>query len=64
LSNNKAVLFDSSIALVDDAPHLLDEAKLKGLICTGLRRPWNKNTEHPLFDSLEEVLKFLLKRTA
>src|SRR4030042_6048137 len=62
LSNNKAVLFDSSIAIIDDAPYLLDEAKQKGLICSGLRRPWNKNTEHPLFDSLEEVFEFLLKR--
>ena len=64
LSNNKAVLFDSSIAIIDDAPYLLDEAKQKGLICSGLRRPWNKNTEHPLFDSLEEVLEFLLKITS
>jgi phosphoglycolate phosphatase-like HAD superfamily hydrolase len=61
LSNNKTILFDSSMAIVDDAPHLLDEAKQKGLICTGLRWPWNKNTEHSLFDSLEEVLKFLLE---
>jgi len=62
LSNNKTVLFDSSIAIVDDAPHLLDEAKQKGLICTGLLHPWNKNTGHPLFGSLEEVLEFLLKK--
>jgi hypothetical protein len=62
LSNNKTVLFDSSIAIVDDAPHLLDEAKQKGLICTGLLHPWNKNTGHPLFGTLEEVLEFLLKK--
>jgi phosphoglycolate phosphatase-like HAD superfamily hydrolase len=61
LSNNKAVLFDSSIAIVDDAPYLLDEAKNKGLICTGLRHPWNRNTEHHLFDSLEEIFDFLHK---
>ena len=59
LSSNKAVLFDSSIAIVDDAPHLLDEAKKNGLICTGLLHPWNKHTEHPLFKSLEEIFDYL-----
>jgi phosphoglycolate phosphatase-like HAD superfamily hydrolase len=63
LSSDKTVLFESSRAIVDDAPHILDEAKQKGLICTGLRYPWNKHTEHPLFGSLEEVLEFILKRT-
>jgi len=62
LSNNKTVLFDSCIAIIDDAPQTLDEAKQKGLICTGLRFPWNKYTEHSLFDSLEEVLEFLFKK--
>ncbi|MBE0426772.1 MAG: hypothetical protein IBX72_09005 [Nitrospirae bacterium] len=61
LSNDKTILFDTCRAIVDDAPHLLDEAKKKGLICTGLLRPWNKNSEHPLFNSLEEVLDYLLK---
>lgn len=61
LSNDKTILFDSSIAIVDDAPNILDEAKQKGLICTGLHCPWNKHTEHPLFSSLEEVSEFLLK---
>lgn len=61
LSYDKTVLFNSSCAIVDDAPSLLDHARQKGLICTGLRYPWNKNTEHPLFDSLEGVLEFLLK---
>lgn len=62
LCHDKTVLFDTSCALVDDAPILLDKAKQKGLICTGLRYPWNKHTEHPLFNSLEEVLEFLLKK--
>jgi hypothetical protein len=60
LSYNKAILFDSSNAIVDDSPNLLDEAKQKGLICSGLRYPWNKDTDHALFQSLEEVLDFLL----
>jgi hypothetical protein len=61
LSYNKAILFDSSRAIVDDSPHLLVEAKKKGLICTGLIYPWNKNTDHPLFNSLEEISEFLLR---
>jgi len=61
LSHDKSILFDSSVAVVDDAPGLLDEARKKGLICTGLRYPWNKHTGHPLFDSLEEIYKFLLQ---
>ncbi|MEW6003316.1 MAG: hypothetical protein AB1638_11825 [Nitrospirota bacterium] len=61
LSHDKTVLFDSSCAIVDDAPVLLDKAKQRGLIRAGLRYPWNKNTEHPLFNSLEEILEFLLK---
>jgi len=61
LSYNKAILFDSCNAIVDDSPHLLDEAKQKGLICTGLKYPWNSQTVHPLFNSLEEVSEFLLE---
>ena len=61
LSYNKAILFDSCTAIVDDSPHLLDKARKMGLICTGLRYPWNKNTSHALFQSLEEVLEFLLR---
>lgn len=61
LSHDKSILFDSSIAIVDDAPYLLDKAKQKGLIRTGLRYPWNRHTGHPLFDSLEDISGFLLK---
>jgi hypothetical protein len=61
LSYNKAILFDSSNALIDDSPHLLDEAQQKGLICTGLSYPWNRHTNHPLFQSLDEILEFLLR---
>jgi hypothetical protein len=61
LSYNKAVLFDSSIAIVDVNPQLLDEAKQKGLVCTGLCFPWNRKSGHHLFDSLDKILKFLLK---
>ncbi|NWF52078.1 MAG: hypothetical protein HXY47_03245 [Nitrospirae bacterium] len=62
LCHDKTILFDGSCcALVDDAPILLDKARQKGIICTGLRYPWNKHTEHPLFNSLEDVLNFLLE---
>jgi hypothetical protein len=62
LSHDKTVLFESSRALVDDAPTLLDKATQKGLLCAGLRYSWNKQTEHPLFNSLEEISEFLLKK--
>jgi hypothetical protein len=62
LCQDKTILFDGSCALVDDAPILLDKAKQNGIICTGLRYPWNKHTERPLFNSLEEVLNFLLDK--
>ena len=61
ISNDKTVLFDISDAIIDDAPTLLDEAKNKGLIRTGLRYPWNKLVEHPLFECLEDVLQYLLQ---
>ncbi len=61
LSNDKTVLFDSCRAIVDDAPHILDEGKDKGLICTGLLCPWNRNSKHRLFNSLEDVLDYLLR---
>jgi len=61
LTNDKTLLFKNCVAIVDDAPHILDEAKKSGLICTGLKWPWNKNTEHALFNNLEEVLYFILE---
>ena len=60
LSYNKTILFDSCNAIVDDSPHLLDEARKKGLICAGLLYPWNSQTDYPLFDSLEEISEFIL----
>jgi hypothetical protein len=61
LSYNKAILFDSSSAIVDDSPYLLDEAKNNGLICSGLLYPWNIETDYPLFNTLEEISEFILE---
>ena len=61
LSNDKTVLFDNCGAIVDDAPYLLDEAKNKGLVSTGLLWPWNMNSKHRLFITLEEILDYLLE---
>jgi phosphoglycolate phosphatase-like HAD superfamily hydrolase len=61
ISHDKTVLFDTSDAIIDDAPKLLDEAKNRGLICTGLRYPWNKHLDHPLFESLEDILEYVLR---
>ena len=60
LIRNKTVLFDSCSALIDDAPYLLEEAKRHNLVRAGLLHPWNRHSGHPLFDSLEQVLEFLL----
>lgn len=61
ISHDKTVLFDACDAIVDDAPKLLNEARNRGLICTGLRYPWNEHLEHSLFDSLEDILRYLLQ---
>lgn len=61
LTNDKTLLFNNCVAVVDDAPHILDDAKRRDLICTGLEWPWNKASNHKLFKTLEEVLSYLLK---
>jgi hypothetical protein len=59
LSNDKSVLFHDLFAVVDDSPSVLDKAKTAGIVRVGLRCPWNKNTDHPLFDNLPEILACL-----
>lgn len=61
LTNDKTLLFNDCVAVVDDAPHILDEAKRENLICTGLEWPWNRNSGHILFKTLEDVLDFLIR---
>jgi len=59
LSNDKSILFSDLCAVVDDSPSVLDKAKTAGIVRVGLRKPWNKDTDHPLFDTLPEILTFL-----
>jgi hypothetical protein len=63
LSNDKSVLFNDCWAIVDDSPSTLQKAKLAGIIRTGLRFPWNEQEDHPLFDSLHEILDYLIKKS-
>jgi len=59
LSNDKSILFHDLYAVVDDSPSVLDKARAAGIIRAGLRCPWNADTDHPLFDSLPEILIYL-----
>jgi len=59
LSNDKSIIFKDLCAVVDDSPSVLDRAKDAGIVRVGLRRPWNKETGHPLFETLEEILAYL-----
>lgn len=61
LSNDKSVLFRDLLAIIDDSPLVLDKARAAGIIRAGLRCPWNTNSDHPLFDSLPEILAYLDK---
>ena len=58
---DKSVLFDNHHAIVDDDPLTLDKAISKGLIATGLKFAWNKNSNHTLFLRLTDVLEHLNK---
>ena len=59
LSNDKTVLFDDCLAVVDDSPFVLEKAAWSGVIGTGLKMPWNMDTVYPLFDNLTNVLRYL-----
>jgi hypothetical protein len=56
---DKTVLFGDHQAIVDDSAELLDKAATKGLITSGLRYPWNRNSRHSLFENLSDVLAYL-----
>jgi hypothetical protein len=59
LSNDKSILFKDLCAVVDDSPSVLDKAKAANIVRVGLRCPWNKDTDHPLFDTLPEILAYI-----
>ncbi len=60
---DKAMLFDDHHVIVDDSVELLDKAAAKGLITTGLRYSWNRDSNHCLFENLSDVIVYLHKRT-
>ena len=59
LSHDKSVLFEDSWAIVDDSPITLEKAKNFGIVRAGLRTPWNREDDHPLFDNLMGVLGYV-----
>ncbi|MDR2018108.1 MAG: hypothetical protein LBQ00_04440 [Syntrophobacterales bacterium] len=59
LSYDKTVLFDDCFGIVDDSPLILGKAYEAGIMGTGLKMPWNKYKDYPLFDSLTEVSLFV-----
>jgi len=59
LSHDKSVLFGGSWAIIDDSPVTLQKAAEFGIVRAGLRTPWNRQDNHPLFDNLTEVLGYI-----
>jgi hypothetical protein len=59
---DKTVLFDDHHVIVDDSAELLNKAAAKGLITAGLRYPWNRDSDHCLFENLSEILMYLNAR--
>ena len=62
LSNDKTVLFDDCVAVVDDSPFILSKAADAGIIGTGLKMPWNEHDGYSLFGSLTEILQYIEER--
>ena len=62
LSYDKTVLFTECWGIVDDSPVTLEKAKMAGIVRTGLVNPWNEQEDHPLFDSLTQILSYLLEQ--
>jgi 5'(3')-deoxyribonucleotidase len=64
LSYDKTVLIDATCyAVVDDAPHILENATEKGVIAAGLLFPWNRNFRnngYKLCNNLDEILRHIL----
>jgi hypothetical protein len=66
LSQDKTVLFSAPVdVVVDDAPPVLEAAKRRNAITTGLLFPWNRSfggNGHRLFLNLDEVLEYIVCR--
>jgi len=67
LSFDKTVLIDNDChAVVDDAPHILENAAERGVPAAGLLFPWNKNFRNngfKLCTNLDEILRHILNGT-
>lgn len=61
VGHDKTKLFDANDAVVDDDVETLNKAADKKLVRAGLRYSWNKDSGHPLFENLNEVLGYLEK---
>jgi hypothetical protein len=59
LSNDKTVLFDDCVAVIDDSPFVLQKAADAGIIATGLKMAWNEDEGYTLFNDLTEILQYL-----
>lgn len=59
LSYDKSVLLDNCISVIDDSPIILEKAANSGIICCGLKMPWNDNGIYNVFDTLTEILHYL-----
>lgn len=59
LEEDKSILFENSYAVVDDSPKLLEKAEQLGKIRAGLIHPWNRTSRQPVFDSLEEIYRYI-----
>jgi len=59
---DKTQLFDASRAIVDDSADTLNKAAQKNLIRAGLRYSWNKESGHPLFNNLMDVLEYIERK--
>jgi hypothetical protein len=66
ISFNKTALFEADYCVVvDDSPKVLEKAKQRGLMHTGLLFPWNRlysENGYLLFNSLDEILQFILNQ--
>ena len=62
LSNDKTVLFDECVVVIDDSPFILSKAADAGIIGTGLKMPWNADDGYLLFGSLTEIHGYLEER--
>jgi FMN phosphatase YigB (HAD superfamily) len=60
LSHNKTVLFGACDLVVDDCPAILDAAKQRGITAVGLEFPWNRDSDHALFQRLTDIKEAVL----